>query len=969
MNSLKVKFLGLPSIKLNGVEKYFSFAKAEYVVYLIVYEKKIGRDKLCAMLWGDMKEDIAKKNLRNTIYVIRKTLYDNVIISPKRSLIKIDENCEIITDIDDLNRFDACVDSMDSRKANNFLNIYKGEFLEGIEAKSIGFENWLTVLRDRYRRIYTEKLKKAIEILINKKNYILGEKYCKKLIEIDEFDESGYKYLMSIYINQDEYTKAANIYSNLEKILSENLSVKPSQEAQKMLNIVKEKFFYKSEINKTDFYGRKKEIRLLNDNFINFVDGGDFKSYIILGEAGIGKTALIDEATQNLGNELIKIKTTCYEAESGFMFKLWDKIFEEMSDILKEKKINLPCNIINSVNKLFPTFNAGIEESECFYYNGENRKNNNSYIENIVSNLFSILCKNQKMVFVIDDLNWADKSSLELLSKVVFLNRFNLMILASCRNENMGCIEKFYFTLCNSGNIDKIQLSRFSLQQTMELICLKMPEYEHYSDIIYKESEGNTLFIIEMLNSLKQGMSVSRITDKMAILINSRIFNLSREGRKLLEICSMFYEVFNIKILSQITSINGIKLAELIEELISKNILKEIKYSGHKTGLVFTHQKIREYVYGTVSNSKRMVLHEYVGEYYESQLRNNMIDRIYYANLIYHFTMADNKYKIFKYELKNMQVIFNVSHEIFPVLTEKRHAGDFELYTDEEQLNEKFMKLKEIYEELNFDANRETGELQIIYLHLYGRFHKDIGYPSKGLDALRKMIAISLEKDYLEYSFEGYLQLIQYAINTHNLVLMEESIESSEKIADAINDTGKKGLVLRFKGYLCILKSEYKRGEEYILRAIELFNSLNNSGRYILNIVASYFYIGEGCRLQGKYDEAIKYYDKARELCDEDEDFPATALIFSKTGLSKFYLGIYDEAQFYLLKSLKAYSKTVFVWGRAETYYYLALIYDKKKMSEKTISYLKGTIIFSDRYYNDNLKEKAETYLRRIENN
>lgn len=968
MNSLEVKFLGLPSIKLNGVEKHLSFSKAEYAVYLLVYEKSIMRDKLCTMLWGDRKEDMARKSLRNAVYVIRKTLYDEVIISPKRSLIKIDEDCEIITDIDEISRFDACNDSLNNEKANNFLSVYKGEFLEGIEAKSIEFENWLTFLRGKYRKLYTEKLKEAIEILINRKEYTLGENYCKKLIETEEFDESGYKYLMSIYVDQDKYTEAANIYSTLEKTLAENLSVKPSHETQEMFDtVIKKKIFLKSEINKTDFYGRKKEIELLDNNFINLVSGRTFKSYIILGEAGIGKTTLIDEATKNLDNELIKIKATCYEAESGFMFKLWDKIFERLSDILREKSINVPSNIINSVNKLFPTLNAGIGKSEYFCSYGENRKGNNSYIENIVSHLFSIVSKNQKIVFVIDDLNWADKSSLELLSKAVFLNRFNLMILASCRNENIGCIEKFCLRLRNEGNIDKIQLNRFSKDQTRELIRIKMPEYEEYSDIIYKESEGNLLFIIEMLNSLKQGMNVSGITDKMAILINGRIINLSGEGRRLLEICSMFYEVFDIKILSQITNISNIKLAELIEELISKNIMKEIKYSGPMAGLMFTHQKIREYVYGTVSNSKRMVLHEYVGEYYESQLRNNMIDRIYYANLIYHFTMADNKYKIFKYELKNMQVIFNVSHEIFPVLTDKRHAGDFELYTDEEQLNEKFMKLKEIYEELNFDANRETGELQIIYLHLYGRFHKDIGYPSKGLDALRKMIAISLEKGYLDYSFEGYMQLIQYAINTHNLVLMEESIESSEKIADAINDTGKKGLVLRFKGYLCILKSEYKKGEEYILKAIDLFNFLNYSGRYILNIVASYFYIGESYRLQGKYDAAIKYYDKAGVLCDEDEDFPATALIFSKIGFSKFHLGIYDEAQFYFLKSLKAYNKTVFAWGRAEVYYYLAMIYDKKKMKEKTISYLKGAIMFSDKYYNNNLKEKAETYFHSIE--
>ncbi len=967
MNALEVKFLGMPSIKLNGDEIHLSFAKAEYVVYLLAYEKSMRRDKLCVMLWGDTKEDVAKKSLRNAVYIVRKNLYDEIIVSPKRSLLQLDENCEIITDIDKISGF-IIYDNLNEIVVNNFLDIYKGDFLEGIENKNAEFENWLAVLRGKYRKLYIDKLKEIITVLIDKKTYALGESCCKRLIELEEFDEMGYRNLMFIYTSQERYAEAANVYNKLENALRESLSVKPLPETRKMFDIImKKQIFVKVNINKADFYGREKEIELLNNNFINFISSKDFRSYLIYGEAGIGKTTLIEAVTQNLDSELIKIRTTCYEAESGFMFKLWDKIFERLSDILREKNINIPCDILSNINKLFPTLNIGVCNGEGGYAYSEMRAGNNSYIENLISPLFSFIGKKQKVVFVIDDLNWADKSSLELLNKIIFLNRYNLMILATCRNEASECIEKFYLNLYNNENINRIKLDRFSNEETKAFIQMKMPEYVEYSDIIYKESEGNSLFIIEMINSLKQGMNVSNITDKMATLINSRIINLSSEGRKLVAACSVFYEIFDIKMLSQVTGFDSFKLVEPIEELISKNILKEIKHSGNKDGLIFTHQKIREYVYGTVSNSKRTVLHEIAGEYYETKLRNSKIDRIYYANLIYHFTMADNKYKVFKYEVKNMQVIFDVSHEIFPVLEDKKYTGFFELYTDESQLDEKFKKLKEIYEELNFDVNNEMYELQIIYLHLYGRFHKDIGYASKGLDALEKMIDLSLKRGYLDYSFEGYLQLIQYAINAHNLELMKDSIENAQRIANTINDMGKSGIALRFKGYLCILECNYKTGKEYILQAIDLFNSLNDSVKYILNVAASYFYIGESYRLQKKYIEAIEYYDRAYELCDEDEDFPAIALIFSKIGFSKFQLEIYDEAQFYFLKSLKAYNKTVFAWGRAEVYYYLALIYDKKKMKEKSRSYLSGAILFSDKYYNNDLKKKAQAYFYNIE--
>lgn len=965
MNLVKVKFLGIPSIKLNGSDIYLPFAKAEHIIYLLAHDKSITRDKLCIFLWGNMKEESAKKSLRNAVYTIRKKFYDDIIISPKRFLLQIDASCEIISDIDTIKNFDAH-NELDENIINDFLNIYDGDFLEEFDNKStIEFEDWLVFNRNKYKKLYVEKLSEITNILIVKLNYNLAEKCCKKLIEIEEFEEIGYINLMKIYSSQEKYTDAINVYNILEKTLRENLSVSPLVETRKMFDsIFKKHISDKIENKKIDFYGRKEEIEILNNNFIDFVSNKLFNSYIIFGEAGVGKTKLIEKAIDNLDYNLIFIKISCYDVESKFMFKLWDKIFESLSFILKDKDILIPIELINNIKKPFPTLNIGPDSME---YN-TNKLSNFSFIENYICDMFSIISKKRKIVFIIDDLQWADKNSLELLCKVIFTNKYKIMLVASCRSGNVETLEKFYLNLCLNEKISKIELNRFSKAETKSFIHMIMPEVTGHSDIIYKESEGNPLFITEMMNSLKQGMDVRNITDKMAILINSRIVNLSSEARKLLIICSIFYEMFDIKMLAKITGISSINLIELTEELLSRNILKEGKYSNDKFGLMFTHQKIREYVYKSVSNSKRIVLHETIAEYYETKLKNNQIDRIYFPNLIYHFSNAENKFKVFKYEIKDMQVIFDVCHEIFPIVKEKMSTGVFEYYTDQKVLEEKFKKLKEIYEELEFKDDKEIYELQIIYLYLYGRFHKDIGDLSKGIEAIRKMIYLSLRIGNHNYCFEGYVQLIQYAINSNKLNLMKHSIENAEKIAGIKNDKDKISLVLRYKGYLNILQGNYKDGEYYLSQAVELFSSLTDKDKYILNISASYFYIGESKRLQKKYSEAIKYYYKAFEQCDEEEDFSSIAVIFSKIGHAKYELGIYDEAQFYLLKSLKAYNKTIFSWGRAEVYYCLALIYDKKGMKEKSKNYIEGAILFSNKYYNNDLNKKAELFLDNIEN-
>ncbi len=959
MNKIEIKFLGIPSIKLNGNQIHLPFAKAEYIIFLLAYEKNITRDKLCSFLWGDVKEDVARKSLRNAVYTIRKSFYDDIIISPKRSLLQIDEDCEIITDISAIESL-TINNKLTEDDINSYIKIYTGDFLEGIENKlSPEFEEWLVILKNKYKKIFIENLKEIINLVMYD-NYNLCEKCCMKLIEMEEFEEIGYRILMQIFSKQGRYSDAINIYNNLERILRENLYVNPSSETRKIFdNIIKNHAAAKIEKKKKDFYGREKEIEILKKNFIHFLSSKNFSSYIVFGEAGIGKTRLLEEATANIENEFLLIKTSCYDVESEFMFKLWDKIFESLTYLLKLKNIKIPSDIIDYVKKSFPTLDIESNDSEL----NTNMRRNYLFMENYVCDMFSIITKTQKIIFVIDDLQWADKNSLELLCKVIASNRYKIMFVASCRSENVSSVERFYLSLCPYRNVSKFELERFSREETKKFIQLVMPEVESNSEIIYEESEGNPLFITEMMNSLKQGMSEKNITDKMTILINSRILNLSEESRKLLTVCSIFYEAFDIEILSKVTGIKSIKLIDLVEELLSKNILKEEKYSDNRYMLIFTHQKIREYIYNSVSNSRRMLLHEIIGEYYESKLNNNKTDRIFHPNLIYHFTRADNKYKVFKYEIKGMQVILDVSHEIFPIIEDKKSSGVFEYYTDEKVLTEKFEKLKEMYEELRLKDTEEMYELGIIYLHLYGRFHKDIGNPSEGLDAIGNMIELSLKKEYYKYAFEGYLQLIQYSINTNNFNLMESAIENAEKIAAIENDRVKFGLSLRFKGYLNVLKGNYADGEKYLFQAMDLFNSLANRDKYILNIAASNFYIGESRRLQKKFNEAMEFYYLAYELCDEDGDFPALALIFSKIGNTKFELEIYDEAQFYLLKSLKAYNKTVFAWGRAEVYYCLALIYDKKGLKDKSKNYIELAVLFSNKYHNSDLNKKCQIFL------
>ena len=957
---LHVRYLGVPRLRLNGREVYLPFAKAEGLLFYVLHEKTALRDKLCLMFWGAQDEANAKKNLRNAVYAIRKAAYEGIIVSPRRAVLEADATCTLHTDVDALRAFQPAAQPEDDA-IDAFLALYEGDFMTGtLGGECPDYDDWVRGCAQIYRREYTGKLRELFHGLIREKRWLAAEKCGLKLIFLDEFEEIAYRSLMFVYKEQGKYAECSAVYSRLEKTLREGLSIKPSAETRRFFESTLQK--QKGVKRQEALFGREQECAALRRSLTAFAGGGTACSYLVVGEAGIGKTRLLESAAAATDSDAIVIKTICYEAEASFLFKLWDRIFEQLSYFLRERAIAVPQELSAYIGRTFPTFRPGTERPDYTpHMQGEA-----GMADKAVFELFSYLAHAEhRVLFIIDDLHWADKNSMELLIKVLFASRERLMLVGACRAEYEGNVDRLYFSLNHSGSMEKLVLQRFTQEETRGLVSRLMPDAAAHSEKIYRESEGNPLFITEIVNSLRDGRSEDFITDKMAVLIGGRIMALSLSAQRLLSICAVFYTSFNLKILSDVMEVGGLELVELIDELITKNILREAREPEGEISLFFTHVKIREYIYASISESKRAVLHERIAEHYEKRLCGGRMDRVYYPKLIYHYTMARNTFQIFRCKVLSLRSVLDVSHEIFP-RTDIRDTGVLEYYTDEEALDAELTDLQTLCTQLRERGSADgLGELELIFLLLYGRFHKDRGIPQKGHDAILQMIALSEQRGLTEYAFEGYLQLIQYAINICDLSMMEEAVNQAERLVGP--SAGDAALVTRYRGYLHVLRGEYERGDELLTDALRLFCALGNYETYRMNLAACCFYLGESCRLCGRYEEALECYDKAFDHCDEELHFSAVAVILSRIGYSEYLLGHGTEARFYLLKSLQAYNKTIFAWGRADVYYSLALIELEAGHPEMARKYIEGAVLFSNKYDTSNLRETIAGFQKKLD--
>ena len=143
---LSLKLLGSPSVFLDQEEVFFPFAKINALIYYLHINGAVNREEIAGILWENKDNQSAKKNLRNTIYQANKLLGGDWIIAPNRTVLSLNPNFKIESDVE---TFIA--------KPAEHLSLYQGDFLQGFYLKdSEAFDYWVSKMRTQYEQLYVQ---------------------------------------------------------------------------------------------------------------------------------------------------------------------------------------------------------------------------------------------------------------------------------------------------------------------------------------------------------------------------------------------------------------------------------------------------------------------------------------------------------------------------------------------------------------------------------------------------------------------------------------------------------------------------------------------------------------------------------------------------------------------------------------------------------------------------------------------
>ncbi|SHJ03839.1 Predicted ATPase [Dethiosulfatibacter aminovorans DSM 17477] len=930
MKCIYVDLIGYPKVTSDDEIVKFPFKKAEGIFYMLLLEGQLERVKLCSYFWPEANEEIGKKNLRNAIYSIRKVFGVDIFMSSSRALIQIDRSIVKVNDYDRVISED--VEFLTTLLENDRIELLDDFYIPDL----IEFDEWLSYKKNHFM----EKLNGFFAAMLNNDEITSSIKIniCKKLIQLDEFDEKSYIRLIELYKEEREYQKSVEVFNKLENILKSELSITPSLEAVNLIDGILNERQKKDEKRESNIVsiGRDKEFNELMKSLGIFRKGENNNTVLVKGEAGIGKTNLVNNFINHISNGEYVLKIQCYPLEQDYYYESFRSVMEQISSIIREEDIHVPTYTMSALSALYPSF--GIDYDIQMYMEEER---NFGIIEKAVLNIFSIFGNRKNIILIIEDVHWMDKMSLQILKTILCQNTIKVFTIMTSRNAMSSNASNLIYHMKSRSVINEIVLERLNEELTRGLISHYVEIERNWQDYIYRESEGNPLFIMEYVNNIKQNKGFDILKSKAGDVIKSRIINLPLEVRKILEICSVFLDYIQLDALEKITGKGKIDLIDIIDDLLERNILVEKQKDRSNLELHFTHNKIKTFVKSEMSRSKKILLNKRFAEYYENRLGGKH-DRELYLRLSFHYGECNMKIKQLEYRLKRFSGLVKINHEMFPEIDDYEMNKGTAVYLSETDIDSELKSIEKEYQSIKKSEFIENyKDVEIVYLYTMGRLLVDTGKHQSGRELIEKMIELAEKSGNLEYCIRGWFKIIHQTINSFDLDGMNFALENLEKLVTEEVDEGITAKVKRLKGYYCVLAGRYKDGEVYLNDAMETFKKLEFREKYILNIAASYMYIGESKRLQEKFEESISYYDKALAICSDKKLLSGIAYILASKGRVYYELGKIDKAEEFLLESIKYYSKIVFVWGRVIPSGYLALVYAGKRDEKNTYKYFK----------------------------
>lgn len=645
---LDIALLGPPSVEADGEPIAVDTRKAIAVLaHVAVTGTPQSRDTLAALLWPEHPQDRARAALRRTLSSLRRAL-DGRWLRTSRDVVTLDP-AGVLLDVEGFRRGirgcephagrpePTCADCV-SRLARA-VDLYRGDFMAGFSLRgSNDFEGWQLAEADRLRSELAGALDTLSAAHAAGGDLGKGVAQAQRWLDLDPLNEAAHRRLMLLHAWGGDRGAALRQYRACVAALEEELGVPPLEETAELYHAIRE-----GEIPaapepsvprqpptrepsvgppRVPMVGRDPERRLLLDAYA--ATGPDGRLIVVEGEAGVGKTRLVEHVLEELaavsGARVVAVR--CYEDEATVALGPVAEALREALDRAPEVWLEgVPAHRLAEATRLLPELAGRRQDLPTpppLDHPGARRR----FFDAITNVLQGATFGPPPGVLFVDDLHWADASSLDLLAYLARrLSGRPLLVVMTWRTELVGRgarPRRILDDARGSGLASSIELGRLTLQDVEELVRAAAPpgrDPEELRDLLYTETEGLPFFCAEYLTAIAQGAGTDLPTGARSLLA-SRVQGVSGRAGQVLATAAVIGRSFDLATVRDASGRSEDETVAALEELLRLGLIIETDPDPDAGGAsyVFSHHKIRAFVYEQTSLARRRLLHRRVAE-------------------------------------------------------------------------------------------------------------------------------------------------------------------------------------------------------------------------------------------------------------------------------------------------------------------------------------------------------------------
>lgn len=629
---VEIRLLGAPEVLVDGAPLVVDTRKAVAIVVVLATDSRAyAREELAALLWPDSGDEGARGALRRTLSTLRAALPDGVM-RIDRSRVEL-SSASVRIDLAELQRLGTSDGATDLAAA---ADLARGPFLAGFSLRdSPDFDDWRAARSVAVERVVAGVLDRLADAHAGAGDLAAAAAVVGRRIDLDPLDEGAHVRRMDLLAATGGRAAALRQYRTCVAVLERELGVAPLPETTARYEAIRDSrpvpmpapgaapasasMGSSSSVHTLPLVGRGATLATLEA--ARRGSARDGRIVALVGEAGIGKTRLLEAAAQAAraaGATVLMARG--YAAERSVAYgPVGGWLAAALGDPASAERLRtLPAATIAELARLLPAISSAAGGTES----GDAGAAQARLLAALVDGLTAAVDGPEPGMLILDDLAWADSATVAVLSSLVRrLSGRRVTVLLSWRDEDLDTIASaFVDHVIQHPSATVVAVTRLGQEDVEALLGASsagggMPAGDRSAtaQALWRASEGLPLYVVEALAS--GTWTETDMPSGVRSVLRARLAPVGGVAQQVLAAAAAIGRSFDLPTVRFASGRTEEETIEALEQLTRRAIVREQSAStAAGVRYDFAHAGLRDVAEASTSLARRRLLHRRIAE-------------------------------------------------------------------------------------------------------------------------------------------------------------------------------------------------------------------------------------------------------------------------------------------------------------------------------------------------------------------